>query len=133
MCAAVLSRVAGPQKMRVCRGTDPAARAAVTGFVQGPPESQAVQYNITVEQVLAVQQYLRGLARAVVAPLFQADVLGPSLGPDSGGLVVSRTVGQWITGESSAVWHAACVHITSIRHITDSQPETLHTADRTHT
>ena len=82
-----------------CRGTDPAAKAAVTAFMQGPPDSQAAQYNLIVEQVLAVQQYLEGLVRGIVAPAFQTNVLGPFGGPDSGGLVVARTVSQWIDGE----------------------------------
>ena len=83
----------------------------MTGFVLSPPESQATQYNLTVGQVLAVQQYLEGLVKTVVAPVFQANVLGPLGGQHSGGLVVSRTVGQWIDGDTSSlqVWtHLKC-------------------------
>lgn len=58
-----------------------------------------MQYNLTFDQVLIVRQYLQGLVRAVVAPVFQANVLGPLGGPASGGLVVARTVGQWMNGE----------------------------------
>jgi len=85
-----------------CRGSDPAARAAVTNFVLSSPGSQAAQYNLTVGQVLAVLQYLEGIMKTVVAPVFQASVLGLLGGQHSGGLVVSRTVGQWIDGDTSS-------------------------------
>ena len=67
--------------------------------MQAPPASQAAQYNLTIQQVLAVQQYLEGLVRIFVAPAFQANVLGLFGGPDSGGLVAARTVGQWMDGK----------------------------------
>jgi len=73
----------------------------VTDFVLSPPEAQTAQYNLTVGQVLVVQQYLEGLVKTYVAPVFQANVLGPLGGQRSGGLVVSRTVGQWIDGDTS--------------------------------
>ena len=52
-----------------------------------------------MDQVLAVRRYLQGLVETLVAPVFQANVLGPLGGPKSGGLVVARTVGQWMNGE----------------------------------
>lgn len=70
----------------------------MTVFVLGPPEAQAAQYNLTAAQVWAVQQYLEGLVRTFVAPAFQENVLEPLGGPLSGGLVVTRTVGDWIDG-----------------------------------
>ena len=85
----------------LCRGSDPAARAAVTAFVHDPPDVQATLYNVAVGQVWAVRQYLEGLVRAFVAPVFQSKVLGPLAGPNAGGMVVARTVGQWMDGEFS--------------------------------
>jgi hypothetical protein len=70
----------------------------VTAFVLAPPGAQAAQYNLTTAQVWAVQQYLEGLVRIFVAPAFQDNVLGPLGGLLSGGLVVKRTVRDWIDG-----------------------------------
>ena len=88
-----------------CRGSDPVARAAVTAFVLGPMSAAAAQYNITGTQVTAVRQYLDGLVRADVAPEFQAGLLGPLGGPSSGGLVVVRTIEEWMDGRVNSAAH----------------------------
>ena len=88
-----------------CRGSDPAARAAVTAFVLGPTAAAAVQYNITGAQVTAVRQYLDGLVGADVAPEFQASLLGQLGGPSSGGLVVARTIEEWMDGRVNPAAH----------------------------
>ena len=74
----------------------------MTALVLGPAGAAAAQYNITGAQVTAVRQYLEGLVRADVAPEFQAGVLGPLGGPSLGGLVVARTVGEWMDGRVNA-------------------------------
>lgn len=66
-----------------------------------PPSAPAAQYNLTVGQVITVRQYMHGLVITHVAPIFKANVLGELGGPDSAGLVVARTVGDWIDGEIS--------------------------------
>lgn len=38
------------------------------------------------------------LITAHAAPAFQEGVLGPPMGAKSGGLVVSRSVAEWLTG-----------------------------------
>ena len=85
----------------------------MTAFVLAPPEAQAAQYNLTTSQVWAVQQYLEGLVRIIVAPAFQENVLGPQGGLLSGGLVVKRTVGDWIDGvwllQSSLICDLGCI------------------------
>lgn len=81
------------------RGSDPAARAAVTGFAEGPAEALAAQYDITPREVAMMKAYLLHLTAAYVAPAFAATVLGPPLGPESGGLLVARSVAEWLNGE----------------------------------
>lgn len=66
----------------------------------GPAQSLAAAYGITVRQVQLVKGYLQHLTAAYVAPAFAANVLGPPLGPHSGGLLAARTVGDWISGAS---------------------------------
>ena len=80
------------------RGSDPSARAAVTGFAEGPAEALAAQYDITLREVAMVKAYLLHLTAEYVAPAFAANVLGPPLGPHSGGLLVARSVGDWLNG-----------------------------------
>ena len=89
-----------PSDFLAYRGSDPAARAAVAGFATGPAHSLAEAYGITVRQVQLVKGYLQHLTAAYVAPAFAANVLGPPLGPHSGGLLAARTVGDWISGAS---------------------------------
>ena len=72
----------------------------MNAFVLG--SMAAAQYNITGAQVTAVRQYLDGLVRADVAPEFQAGLLGQLGGPSSGGLVVARTVEEWMDGRVNA-------------------------------
>lgn len=81
------------------RGSDPAARAAVTDFAEGPAEALAAEYNITPREVAMVKAYLLHLTATYVAPAFAANVLGPPLGPESGGLLAARSVGDWLNGE----------------------------------
>ena len=68
----------------------------------GPAAAAAAQYNIAGAQVAAVRQYLVNLVRADVASEFQARVLGPLGGRSSGGLVVARTVEEWMDGRVNA-------------------------------
>jgi hypothetical protein len=70
----------------------------VTTFALAPASAAAAAYGITQEQAQLVQAYLQHLTAAYVVPAFAANVLGPLLGPASGGLVVSRTVGNWLNG-----------------------------------
>lgn len=45
-----------------------------------------------------MQGYLLYVATTFVAPSFAANVLGPPLGPKSGGLVVKRSLQAWLSG-----------------------------------
>ena len=82
----------------MCRGSDPAGRTAVAGFAAGPAQALAASYDISISQVQLVKAYLQHLTAAYVAPAFAANVLGPQLGPKSGGLLAARSVGDWING-----------------------------------
>ncbi len=87
-----------PAVVCLCRGSDPAARAAVAGFAQGPPDLLAAAYDMTLRQVQLVKGYLQHLTATYLAPAFANNVLGPPLGPHSGGLLVARSVGDWLNG-----------------------------------
>ncbi len=82
----------------MCRGSDLAGRTAVAGFAAGPSQALAASYDISISQVQLVKAYLQHLTAAYVAPAFAANVLGPPLGPKSGGLLAARSVGDWING-----------------------------------
>ena len=83
----MLSRHQGQGAYLLCvmgRGSDPAARAAVAAFVQGPLAAAEAAYNITAGQAALVQGYLLDIIISVVAPLYRDRVLGPPLGARSG-------------------------------------------------
>lgn len=71
----------------------------MTAFALSLPSSSAAMYNITEQQAQLIQAYLQHLTATHVAPFFESNVLGRPLGPRSGGLVVSRSVGEWLDGE----------------------------------
>lgn len=70
----------------------------MAGFAKGPADSLAAAYDMTLRQVQLVKGYLQHLTATYVAPAFAANVLGPPLGPQSGGLLVARSVGDWLNG-----------------------------------
>lgn len=86
------------------RGTDPAARTALEEFLFGPLTTSQAAYSISAAQVSLVQGYLTYLTTAYVASTFQQSVLGTFLGARSGGLVVARSVEDWLTGVRHLAW-----------------------------
>lgn len=83
------------------RAPDPAASQACTGFAFTPAAELAAAYGLPETEVELVQGYLIWVAVTFIAPTFAADVLGPILGPTSGGLLVQRTLQQWLYGAPS--------------------------------
>lgn len=92
----------------ICRKPDPAASAACVSFAFSSASAVAQQYSIPVEQVQLLQRYLLYLASTFAAPAFKASVLGPLLGSQSGGLVVSRSLQTWLDGMPAAQQSIAC-------------------------
>ena len=82
----------------MCRAPDPAASQACLGFAFAPAADLAAAYNLPITTVLLVQGYLAFVAQKLVGPKFEATVLGTPLGPSSGGLVVKRTLQEWLYG-----------------------------------
>ena len=80
------------------RGSDPSARMFVLTLALSPPEYAAHLLGLPVDAATAVQAYVRHVGRTIVGVGLATGVLGPPLGPSSGGLVVSRTVRQWLEG-----------------------------------
>ena len=82
----------------MCRTPDPAASQACIGFAFTPAAQLAAAYHLPETTVQLVQGYLIWLAETFIAPTFAASVLGPPLGRASGGLVVNRSIQQWLYG-----------------------------------
>ena len=57
---------------------------------------------MTGAQAQLVQGHLLWLATTVAADAFRRDVLGPLLGPQSGGLIVRRSLQAWKEGRAAA-------------------------------
>ena len=79
-------------------GSDPAARAAamVVGLLPAP--SVAAALGIPLPLAVGAQAYVRHLGASLVGPAYVASVLGAPLGPASGGVVVRRSVRDWLAG-----------------------------------
>lgn len=71
-------------------------------------------YSMPTPQVQLLQGYLAYVAATYVAPTFSSQVLGPLLGPESGGLVVARSLQAWLDGAPcfalASICDALCGH-----------------------
>lgn len=79
-------------------GSDPAARAAAMFVGLLPPSSIAAALSIPLSLATDAQSYVRHLGVSLVGPAYVASVLGTPLGPASGGVVVRRSVRDWLAG-----------------------------------
>lgn len=95
-----LSLLVGPLTVRmvVCRAADPAAVNVCLLVAFGDTATVAATLYLQPQVVQLLQGYLFWVAENFVAPQF-AGILGTPLGPNSGGMLASRSIYQWLYGE----------------------------------
>ena len=88
--------------MVVCRAADPAAVNVCLLVAFGNTATVAAKLYLQPQVVQLLQGYLFWVAENFVAPQF-AGILGSPLGPNSGGMLASRTIYQWLYGERAEI------------------------------
>ena len=97
----------------VCRSADPAAVSVCELVAFEDTATVAATLFLPATTVQLLQGYLFWVAETFVAPQF-ASILGTPLGPNSGGMLVNRSIYQWLYGEMRITMHKCIMHRAAV-------------------